>query len=64
MVLWQLVQLGTLMYVYTLLAFKKPKSAQVTTGATSIKYGRMWAQETHGMLKSRQIWMGITYALP
>ena len=36
MALWQLVHLDTPMYAYMLPAFKKPKSAQVTTRAMSI----------------------------
>ena len=37
MALWQLVHLGTLVHGYMFLEFKKPKSAKVTTRATSIR---------------------------
>ena len=33
---WQLVHLSIPMYGYVFLAFKKPKSAEVTTGATNV----------------------------
>ena len=64
MALWKLLHLGTPMYGYILLAFENPNGGH---GDISMewsryhwsnehnKYGRrMWAQETHRMLKSQQ----------